>query len=333
MTVPTSHNLSVALPVYNGADYIAEAIDSVLAQTHRNFELIVSDNNSADGTSEIVAAYAARDSRVKHHRSDTLLPQADNINRAVALSSGVWVKLLCHDDVMQPDCLAKIHAVTERPDADRIGLIGNGEAWLFARGYELEKAGEISGDTEVIDGREAIHRFIGQSHKPLAFPGLTNATVRKSAFEALGGFDRANKNFDVFLWLTMWTQWSYAFVPGVLTKMRIHAAQVTKANRLTNRNVVEFRAFFPNFVKVHGAQLGLTWGSRIRFHLKPLSRAASEIALEFAKGETNGAFHALRQTPLHWWPLLPPFMLRSLKLERTKMQALKGKVELWEIYP
>lgn len=332
VTAPDSPSISVALPVYNGADYVASAIDSVLAQAHRDFELVVSDNNSTDGTSEIVAQYAKQDSRVKHHRSDTMLSQADNINRSVDLCSSEWVKFLCHDDLMLPNCLAEVHRVTQLPNADRIGLIGNGEIWLFARGHELARVIDPPG-VEIISGHAAIHRFVGQSRAPLVLPGLTNATVRKSVFQAFGGFDPNVKNFDVFLWLTVWTAWDYAFLPAMLTKMRIHAAQVTRVNRMTNRNVEEFRAFFPKFTKQYGQALGLTSSSRLRLALKPLSRSASEIALAFVKGDVSGGFYLLRCAPIHWLPVMPFFMFRALKLERWKMDALRGKVELWEIYP
>jgi glycosyltransferase involved in cell wall biosynthesis len=102
--------LCVALPVRNGANYLAAALDSILAQTYRDFDLHVSDNASSDETPAILAAYAARDARVKVSRTEALIPQQANMNRAMALADTPWVKLFCHDDLM----LAGLRAATSR---------------------------------------------------------------------------------------------------------------------------------------------------------------------------------------------------------------------------
>src|SRR5690606_1400221 len=60
--------VTVAMPVYNGADYIERALDSLLAQDFEDFELIISDNGSTDGTDEIARRYAERDPRISYHR-------------------------------------------------------------------------------------------------------------------------------------------------------------------------------------------------------------------------------------------------------------------------
>src|SRR5690349_1241524 len=97
--------ISVALPVYNGADYLDEALETILAQDMADFELMISDNASTDATPDILAAYASKDRRVHVCRAETLLPQADNVNRAIGLCTSEWVMLFCHDDMMQSHCL------------------------------------------------------------------------------------------------------------------------------------------------------------------------------------------------------------------------------------
>ena len=73
--------ISVALPVRNGANYIAAALDSILAQTMTEFELVISDNASTDTTPQIIADYCARDPRVKVSRSEQMLALGANMNR------------------------------------------------------------------------------------------------------------------------------------------------------------------------------------------------------------------------------------------------------------
>jgi len=62
--------VSIGLPVYNGEPFLREAIDSILAQTFTDFELIISDNASTDNTEEICRSYAAKDSRIRYYRHD-----------------------------------------------------------------------------------------------------------------------------------------------------------------------------------------------------------------------------------------------------------------------
>ena len=127
--------LSIVLPVRNGANFLAPALDSVLAQTLTDFTVHVSDNASDDGTSDILADYAARDPRIRVSRSDTVLSQVANMNRAVALAETPWIRMLCHDDLLRTDCMAQTLAAVQAVDATRTALIGNDERHLFTNGY------------------------------------------------------------------------------------------------------------------------------------------------------------------------------------------------------
>src|SRR5206468_10701299 len=105
MTSNQPVKISVALPVYNGASYLRDAVDSILIQDYEDFELVVSDNCSTDETPQILADYAHRHKRVRVSRTESLLPQAANVNRAIGLCDAPWVKLFCHDDIMVPGWL------------------------------------------------------------------------------------------------------------------------------------------------------------------------------------------------------------------------------------
>jgi glycosyltransferase involved in cell wall biosynthesis len=102
------HNIprvSVGLPVYNGEEFVGHAIDCILAQTFRDFELVVSDNASTDRTREICESYAARDGRVRYFRNLTNIGLAPNHNRVVDLSRGQIFVWASHDDYIAPDYL------------------------------------------------------------------------------------------------------------------------------------------------------------------------------------------------------------------------------------
>jgi glycosyltransferase involved in cell wall biosynthesis len=109
--------LSIGLPVFNGDNYLAEALDSLLAQTYSDFELIISDNASTDKTGEICQAYAARDKRIRYYRNETNLGGAYNDCRVVALARGEYFRWAGHDDICDPELLARcIEVLDQEPD-------------------------------------------------------------------------------------------------------------------------------------------------------------------------------------------------------------------------
>ncbi len=111
-----SPKVSVGMPVYNGERYVADAIESMLAQTFPDFELIISDNASTDRTEEICRGYAAADSRVHYYRNEHNLGANRNFNRAFELSAGEYYMCCAHDDMRAPTFLTRC---VEALDANR----------------------------------------------------------------------------------------------------------------------------------------------------------------------------------------------------------------------
>jgi len=91
--------VSIGIPVYNGENYIIPALDSILDQTYTNFEVIISDNASSDGTADICRQYASQDHRIHYYRNEINLGAAQNYNRVFNLSRGEYFKWVAHDDV------------------------------------------------------------------------------------------------------------------------------------------------------------------------------------------------------------------------------------------
>lgn len=98
--------ISIFIPVYNDARWLPGAIDSVLAQRHGDWEIVVGDNVSTDNVASIVAAYD--DARIRYHRWDTHVPIDENFNRTALLTRHPWIQLLCADDRLRPGCLERI---------------------------------------------------------------------------------------------------------------------------------------------------------------------------------------------------------------------------------
>ena len=109
--------VSVIIPTYNSSQYIKEAIDSVLAQTYKNFEIIVIDDGSTDNTKEVLAPYL---SVIKYIYKNNGGP-ASARNRGIKEANGEFVAFLDADDVWKPDRLARgVDILDQRPE---VGLI------------------------------------------------------------------------------------------------------------------------------------------------------------------------------------------------------------------
>jgi glycosyltransferase involved in cell wall biosynthesis len=106
--------VSIGLPVFNGDEYIEEALHSLLAQTHADFELIISDNASTDRTEQICRRYAAKDDRIRYFRNENNLGAAKNFNQLFELSSGEYFKWAAHDDLCAPEHLQRCVEVLDR---------------------------------------------------------------------------------------------------------------------------------------------------------------------------------------------------------------------------
>jgi glycosyltransferase involved in cell wall biosynthesis len=110
--------VTIGLPVLDGEPYLSEAIDSILAQSFTDFELVISDNASTDRTEEICRAYASRDPRVRYMRSPVNIGGALNFNRVLDEARGLYFKWAAHDDVLAPTWLARaVSTLDDQPSA------------------------------------------------------------------------------------------------------------------------------------------------------------------------------------------------------------------------
>lgn len=119
MTVTTrTPRLSIGLPVYNGAEYLAQSLDALLGQTYADFELILSDNASTDDTEEICRQYVARDARIRYLRLPRNIGAAPNHNLVLDQARGELFKWASHDDLYGVELLRVcVDALDEHPDA------------------------------------------------------------------------------------------------------------------------------------------------------------------------------------------------------------------------
>jgi glycosyltransferase involved in cell wall biosynthesis len=210
MSVSTTPRISVLLTSYNREDYIAESIESVLAQSLTDFELVICDDQSRDGTVDIVNDYARRDSRIRFSINERNLGDYGNRRHAASFARGRFLKYHDSDDVMYPHCLATMVEPLEAESRAAFALSAH-RAWSGGPCPML------------LTPRLAYEReFLGSG---LFQQGPASALFRADAFRALGGFPDVAYAGDYLFWLRACATVSVLLVPGDLFYYRIHPGQ------------------------------------------------------------------------------------------------------------
>jgi glycosyltransferase involved in cell wall biosynthesis len=183
--------VSIGLPVFNGENYLAEAIRSVLAQGFADFELIICDNASTDRTADIASGFAAADPRIRYVRNPTNLGAAPNYNRAFALARGRYFKWLAHDDTLLPDYLAcTVEAMEARPE---LVLCNSRVEVIDAGGRHVGDYASVLAEADRPSPGERFATFVLEPHTGVDIFGL----MRRDALEgsvlhpSFHGADRA----------------------------------------------------------------------------------------------------------------------------------------------
>jgi glycosyltransferase involved in cell wall biosynthesis len=207
--------VSVVTPFYNTADYLEQCITSVLSQTYREFEYVLCDNCSTDGSTEIAALYASKDSRVRFIRFEELLPQVANYNRALDQMSpnAEWCKIVQADDWLYDSCLERMIEVGALDD--EVGLVSS----YYLKGNAVRGWG-LPIDRQLFDGKEAC-RY--QLRDGIFFMGSpTSVMYRASLVRSRRPFYALNRyHEDTEAAYEILEHHKLAFVHQVLTSMRV----------------------------------------------------------------------------------------------------------------
>src|ERR671933_240168 len=207
--------ISVCIPTYNYARFLPAAIDSVLAQDHDDYELIVVDNASDDETPEVLARYG---DRIRAHRNERNLGLFGNFARCLELASGELVKFLAADDWLHP---AFLREATALMDAHPSVAIASGP------GFYVDEDGRVfgMGTTGVfapglVPGAVAL-RAQADHLNVVGMP--SNTLLRRTALDAAGGFDaRFAPAADVHLWGKLLARHDLAWLAAPRSYLRMH---------------------------------------------------------------------------------------------------------------
>ena len=214
--------VSVCIPTYRGEKTIAATIDSVLAQSYADFELLVIDDGSPDATQAIVEGIA--DPRLVYVRNDRNLGPQGNWNRCLELARGDYVKVLPHDDLLRPDCLAQQVRVLDADSDQRIALVFCARDVIGPHGRAIARRGYPGQAEGRLDGQEVIRRCVRRGTNLIGEPGAV--LFRRSLAKRIGPFDATNPYvIDLDYWFRLLAHGTAYYLPERLAAFRVSAQQ------------------------------------------------------------------------------------------------------------
>ena len=213
--------VSIGLPVFNGEKYLKEALDSIIAQTYVNFELIISDNASTDQTQAICLEYVENDQRIRYYRNNKNIGAVPNHNHVFNLARGEYFKWVGYDDRMARDFLHKcVEILDDNPD---VILCMSKTSLIDDKGESLGDYDEYLDDVDSSKPEARFENFVLKNHSGNFCYGLMRKRIVAKT-SLLGSYPASD---EVFL-AEMALCGKYHAIPERLFYRRYHQEQSTK---------------------------------------------------------------------------------------------------------
>lgn len=219
--------VSICVPTFNSAPYLREALDSLLAQSYPNCEIVVSDNASSDGTVEILREYAGT-GKIRLLLNDVNVGAGGNFNRLVESAAGEFVAIYHADDRYEPTIVAESMALFM--ENATVGLVGTmatamDETGKYLFTYSLPE-GTVANSAGLFDFDSAMTAVLNTRRQKIFFV-TPSIMVRREVYLRVGLFDQKtwSSTVDYEMWLRIAREHDLAVIARPLMHYRIHAAQ------------------------------------------------------------------------------------------------------------
>jgi len=216
--------VSVVVPSYNNAEFITATMDSILAQTYPDFELVVADHSSTDGTWDLLQPYA-RDPRVRLMVTDAGGGAERNWNRVTEEARGELLKLVCGDDLLYPEILATQVGAFDRSNRSAV-LVASSRDIVDAAGRKVVRNLGLGGLQGRVDGRTALRRSVLSGTNILGEPCCV--LLRRDVMTQIGGWHgRLGYMIDQATYSRVLLHGDLETTPGPLAAFRLSATQLS----------------------------------------------------------------------------------------------------------
>lgn len=226
--------VSIVLPVYNGEKYLSLSIESIIAQTYENWELIIIDDCSTDNSAMIAKEFAEKDSRINYYKNEVNLKLPKGLNKGFSLSKGEYLTWTSDDNLYLPEALEKMVSTLKSEKTD----------FVFATCDVIDADGKV---VEIIKAPKEYKKSIIASN----CVGACFMYTRK-VYETIGDY-----NPDLFLvedydyWLRIFGKFDVSNIEETLYQYRWHDGSLTSTERTEKINTVCEEVILKN-VKTYG---------------------------------------------------------------------------------
>lgn len=284
--------VSVLMTVYNRMAYIGEAIESVLASTYQNFELIIVDDCSTDESFDIAKQYAAKDPRIKLFKNDHNLGQFQNRNKAASYASGEYLKYLDSDDLIYPHGLEVMVRSLDRFPKAAFAIMHN-------------KPEDIKPYPFEISSRDAFkEQFLGRGVMDMGPSGMI---FRTTCFREAGGFkEDGYVGNDTEILFRLAQKYPIVKLPTSLIWWRRHEGQAFSQGHMSNEYLFTHFRLILGFLNSPESPLSEKETEKAIKRQKQ-HHARKLLALAILQKQPKLAWTAFSKSGLTMWELLQGF--------------------------
>ncbi|MFD2542033.1 glycosyltransferase family 2 protein [Lacinutrix gracilariae] len=241
MTKTKQPLVSICIPTYNGEAFIAEAMQSAIAQTYPNLEIIVSDDASKDNTISIIKSFKAQTKIPIHIYNHEPNGIGANWNHSVRKANGAYIKFLFQDDALTPDCITKMMPLAIQPN---VGLVYSKRDFIYETltpkikdfiayyGNAHTTWQDVKVTPGILSGRAYLkdRQLLNSPKNKIGEP--TNVLLNKSCFENVGYFNEVlQQALDSDYWYRVMAYYDVGFVDASLARFRLHDKQASSVNK------------------------------------------------------------------------------------------------------
>jgi len=316
--------VSVLLPVYNGSAYVRAAIESVREQDYENYEFIIVDNASTDGTASILEEYRI-DRRIRIISNRVTVPRLNNFRIAFDAASieSRWYKFIGDDDRLLPGCLAAMVEVGEK--YDNVGLV---TSWYYMNSILVK--GVIGESESLVSGPVILKRMLVEPVARATIFSPTSVLIAPAAYRLSGGFRTDLLHADAELFYRILNRYDLAYVHRPLTAIGYHGNSGQALSTVSGDTFTE-----AYLIRYHNLdqydQVDLKWAEVEKIKYNLVNDSVGYMLARIARKDYRTALSHLRKIPFaalyHLLPALFYFLGLAFKklLRREPVRIFRSE--------
>ncbi len=251
------------MPTYNYAQYLPQAIESVLGQIYNDFELLIIDDASCDSTREVVRGYAAVDDRIVYAENERNMGMVENWNLCLSRAKGTYIKFLFGDDLLgHPEALGRMVSAMESDD--EVSLVGSPRLIIDENSQVLGRVSNFP-EWSVFTGTDVVRDCLSDLRNPNLIGEPSVVMFRASL--ATAGFNPAyHQLVDLEMWFRLLEKGRYVHLGEALSIFRVHGKQQTSKNVLSLAYMDDLALLFDEYLQKEYIGFGTLRKTFLAYH-------------------------------------------------------------------